>query len=251
MLLSSIFCCHRRAGDVTARRNFRNAVCRHRWGEVTHRLGDADVLRAGADGVDRAGTGELRAEDGGEADGPDAHHDDGVAWLDAGFFDRGEAGLEDVNAHEGVLEREAVRDVCEVAVRVRKVEQLLEGTVDGVSEHVGAEIMARMCIVLLDVRLTPVRGDRGYGDDIADVEIRHLRADFLDPGDDLMTERQVRALRAALPDGMDVRGAWRDEQRLQQRAMRVYKRRSRLLDVSDISFSFQHQCFHHLRSFSS
>ena len=98
--------------------------------------------------------------------------------------------------------------MCEIAVRVRKVEQLLEGTVDGVSEHVGAEIMTRMCIVLLDVRLTPVRGDRGYGDDIADVEIRHLCADFLDAGDDLMAERQVRALRAALPDRMDIRGAW-------------------------------------------
>ena len=216
---------------------------------ITHGFCDADVLRAGADGVDRAGTGELRAEDGSEADGPDAHHDDGVARLYAGLFDRGEAGLEDVDAHEGVLEREAVRDVCEVAVCVRKVEKLLEGTVDGVPKHVGAEIMTRMCIVLLDVRLTPVRGDRGYGDDIADVEIHHLCADFLDAGDDLMTERQVRALRAALPDGMDVRGAWRDEQRLQQRAMRVYKRRPLLLDVSDISFSFQYQCFHDIRSF--
>ena len=133
---------------------------RHHRIAVAHRFGDAGVFRAGADGVDRAGTGELRAEDGGEADGPDAHHDDGVARLDAGLFDRGEAGLEDVDAHEGVLEREAVRDVCEVAVRVRKVEQLLEGTVDGVPKHVRTEIMARMCVILLDVRLAPVRGDR-------------------------------------------------------------------------------------------
>ena len=251
MLLSSSFYCYRSVVDVTARRNARDAVRRHHWTAVTHRFRDADVLRAGTDGVDRAGTGELRAEDGGEADGPDAHHDDGVAWLDAGFFDRGEAGLEDVDAHERVLEREAVRDVCEVSVRVRKIEQLLEGTVNGVPEHVGAEIMARMCIVLLDVRLAPVRGDRGYGDDIADIKIRYLCADFLDTGDDFMAERQVRALRAALPDGMDVRGAWRDKQRLQQCAMRVRQRRPLLLDVCDISFSFQHKRFHGSRSFSS
>ena len=215
ILLSSIFCCHRRAGNVTARRNSRDAVRRHHRTAVAHRFGDAGVFRSGADGVDRAGAGELRAEDGGEADGPDAHHDDGVARLDAGLFDRGEAGLQDVDAHERVLEREAVRDVREVAVRVRKIEQLLEGTVDGVSEHVCAEIMARMRIVLLDVRLTPVRGNRRYGDDIAGAEICHLCTDFLDAGDDLMTERQVRALRASLPDRMNVRGAWRDKQRLQ------------------------------------
>ena len=205
---------------------------------IAHGFRDAGVLRAGTDGVDRAGTGELRAEDGGEADGPDAHHDDGVTRLDAGLFDRGETGLEDVDAHEGVLQREAVRDVREVAVRVRKIEQLLEGTVDGVPEHVGAEIMARMRVVLLDVRLAPVRSDRRYGDDIAGAEICHLCTDFLDAGDDLMTKRQVRALRAALPDGVDVRGAWRDEQRLQQRAMRSCQRRTLLLDVGDISFSF-------------
>ena len=175
---------------------------------IAHGFRDAGVFRAGADGVDRAGASELRAEDGGEADGPEAHHDDGVARLYAGLFDRGEAGLENVDAHERILKCKAVRDVCEVAVRIRKIEQLLEGTVDGVSEHVGAEIMARMRVVLFDVRLAPVRGDRRYGHDIADTKIRHLCADFLNAGDDLMPERQVRALRAALPDRVDVRGAW-------------------------------------------